>query len=60
MNYITQLKSQISEQQQVIARYEEMVADLHRYLLSAKFRCGDPLDGYVNVSDVLRRTEVVL
>lgn len=33
--------------------------DLRNYLLSPKFACGDRLDGYVNVQDVLARLQEV-
>jgi len=31
------------------------IQDLREYLLSQKFHCGDEMDGYVNVQDVLNR-----
>jgi hypothetical protein len=37
----------------------EALTDLQSYLLSSKFNCVDPLDGYVNVKDVLARIQAI-
>jgi hypothetical protein len=37
--------------------YRKVVHHLREYLNSSKFRCGDRLDGYVNVVDVLSALE---
>jgi len=55
MNYIHQLQGEVREKDQEIQTLREGLKDLRAYLQSDKFRCGDSLDGYVNVQDVLNR-----
>jgi hypothetical protein len=54
-NYIHQLQDTVSRLESQVREQRDIVNDLRRYLNSSKFRCGDELDGYVNVSDVLER-----
>lgn len=55
MNYIHRLQAQVAEKDNEIQALRESMIDLRDYLLSGKFRCGDVLDNYVNVQDVLNR-----
>ena len=55
MNYILQLQQEVKEHKQEIQNTFETLDGLRKYLLSDKFRCGDSLDGYVNIRDVLHR-----
>lgn len=55
MNYIHRLQAQVAEKDNEIQALRESMIDLRDYLLSGKFRCGDDLDNYVNVQDVLNR-----
>lgn len=53
MNYIHQLKSERAALEREIAAVKSGLNDLRAYVQSFKFCCGDRLDGYVNVADVL-------
>jgi hypothetical protein len=53
-NYIKSLKNDKAQLEMAKDRAHEAVADLAQYLNSEKFRCGDALDGYVNIEDVKR------
>ena len=55
MNYIHRLQGEVREKEREAKTLRESLSALRNYLLSEKFRCGDPLDGYVNVRDVLNR-----
>lgn len=55
MNYIKQLEARVKELNLQRATAWEQVAELKGYLCSSKFNCGDPLDQYVNTTDVLNR-----
>jgi hypothetical protein len=55
MNYIHQLKADLDSARREIAALRSGLNDLHSYLHSPKFYCGDRLDGYVHVTDVLAR-----
>jgi len=55
MNYIHKLQEEVQEKDQELKAVQDGLANLREYLLSGKFRCGDSLDGYVNVQDVLNR-----
>lgn len=55
MNYIHKLQGEVQEKDTEIKGIRESLSDLRKYLLSEKFQCGDDLDGYVNVQDVLNR-----
>ena len=52
-------KAQLSDQLETVASEAASVAEdldeLVRYLQSSKFRCGDELDGYVSINDLLPR-----
>ncbi len=55
MNYIKRLQRDNAEQATEIAEIKQEIRDLVGYLQSEKFNCGNELDGYVNVSDVIAR-----
>ena len=55
MNYIKRLQRDNAEQATEIAEIKQEIRDLVSYLQSPKFNCGNELDGYVNVSDVIAR-----
>ena len=48
----TQKNERIKELEDNIAYGQSVIMELHKYLNSSKFRCGDSLDGYINISDV--------
>jgi hypothetical protein len=50
-----ELTQQLEAARNSAAEALELLDELHAYLNSAKFRCGDDLDGYVQVNDVLVR-----
>lgn len=53
MNYIKKLQAKVNQHEVSKEIAEKNLSELRKYLLSEKFRCGDSLDGYVNVQDVL-------
>ena len=53
MNYIHHVRSENEALQREIVAIKSGLNDLRRYLHSPKFCCGDSLDSYVNLSDVL-------
>ena len=53
MNYIKQLKCDNQALSREVAAIKSGLNELRDYLHSPKFRCGDSLDSYVNLSDVL-------
>jgi hypothetical protein len=55
MNYIKRLEQEGQDASEKRDKALEALRDLQGYLGSEKFRCGDDLDGYVNVQDVLNR-----
>jgi len=55
MNYIKRLHHENETLQKQITEQNFKLIELERYLLSGKFHCGDELDGYVNVQDILNR-----
>lgn len=55
MNYIKQLEIDNKALLASIDLINQQINDLRIYLNSEKFRCGNELDSYVNVSDVLLR-----
>lgn len=55
MNYIQKLNDKISRLDTQRAVAYDAVQDLKQYLQSSKFRCGNELDGYVNIQDVMNR-----
>jgi hypothetical protein len=55
MNHIHRLQAQVRSLKHEQAALQDSITDLVAYITSSKFRCGDPLDGYVNVQDVLNR-----
>lgn len=52
MNYIKRLEKENEELRTILTSAKQILTDCCVYLDSKKFRCGDPLDGYVNISDV--------
>lgn len=52
MNYIKRLEKENKELRATMAVGEQKLTELATYLDSKKFRCGDPLDGYVNIADI--------
>jgi hypothetical protein len=59
MNYIHKLQKDNEGLKDEINIIKESLDDLRRYLNSSKFQCGDELDGYVNVKDVLDRLPII-
>ena len=59
MRYINTLQNQVKERNETLSEISTGILELKSYLLSEKFRCGDQLDGYVNVKDVLLRLEEI-
>lgn len=55
MNYIQKLNNEIKRLDRQRATAWEQVAELKAYLCSSKFNCGNELDRYVNITDVLNR-----
>lgn len=57
MNYIHELQADNTALTERIDSARTALTDLLVYLNSEKFRCGNTLDGYVNVRDVIARME---
>lgn len=57
MNYIKSLQVDIKLKEQKIKDLEDMIYELRKYVLSDKFNSGCELNGYVNIRDILLRTE---
>lgn len=55
MNYIWKLEQRVEELNLQRAVAWEQIAELKGYLCSSKFNCGNELDRYVNITDVLNR-----
>lgn len=55
MNYIAKLNDQVKRLDLQRAVAWDQVFELKKYLTSGKFNCGNELDGYVNIKDVLDR-----
>ena len=53
MNYIERLRIENAGLRREVEAVKTGLDDLRAYLHSSKFRCGDRLDNYVNVADVL-------
>ena len=53
MNYIRQLQAENSSIRRELEAVKEGLSDLRKYVHSPKFNCGDRLDHYINISDVL-------
>ena len=60
MNYIKKLQATIQNHKANKEEAEATLRRLEKYLLSEKFHCGDELDGYVNVKDVLSYIAVAI
>jgi len=59
MNFIKQLQEETQEKSCRIIDAQEKINETLRYLNSDKFRCGNALDGYVNISDVYDRIMII-
>lgn len=53
MNYIQQLRADKAALLREVSALRDGLNDLRAYMQSPKFRCGDRLDSYVNIADVL-------
>lgn len=53
MNYIKQLEKEVADLKADLQAVKDRDSRLLAYLTSRKFNCGDTLDGYVNVVDVI-------
>jgi len=53
--HITNLQDQLQQLRAEKDSVSETIFELKIYLQSDKFNCGDDLDGYVNINDVLNR-----
>jgi hypothetical protein len=53
MNHIKKLQMDLASSRQELQAIKDGIANLRAYLQSSKFHCGDRLDGYVNIEDVL-------
>ena len=53
MNYIKRLEQENTIKNTTICEARRKLHAIQDYLLSPKFRCGDPLDGYVSTQDML-------
>ena len=61
MNYIKRLQADNAGLQREVEAIKDGLNDLRSYLDSSKFHCGDRLDNYVNIADVLaylRKAEI--
>ena len=54
-NYIHRLRSENAALAREVATLRHGIAELHCYFALPKFSCGNRLDGYVNIADVLLR-----
>lgn len=54
-NYIHRLQDEVEELTKAKRAARLALIDLEVYLTSSKFNCGDELDGYVSIHDVLHR-----
>jgi len=54
-NYIQRLRGENAALARELAALREGIDALRSYFALPKFSCGDRLDGYVNVADVLLR-----
>jgi hypothetical protein len=59
MNYIKRLQEENKGLKANIENAETVIQDMQRYLNSNKFRCGDELDQYININDILTRLNEV-
>ena len=55
MNYIRQLQNENLQLTRQLNTLRRGIDSLREYMAHPKFSCGDRLDGYVNVADVLLR-----
>ena len=57
MNYIVKLKEENESLKNRLSAINSDLSELAAYLNSSKFQCGNSLDRYVNVQDVLNRLQ---
>lgn len=55
MNYIHQLQEAVDSGKHIRKDARGQVQDIISYLCSSKFQCGDSMDGYVNINDLIPR-----
>jgi chromosome segregation ATPase len=58
--YINQLQDTVETLSSQKRELQEGIKELKSYLQSSKFNCGDELDGYVNIQDVLNRLPEII
>jgi hypothetical protein len=59
-NYIIQLQETVETLSSQKRELQDGIKELKSYLQSSKFNCGDELDGYVNIQDVLNRLPEII
>lgn len=59
-NYIIQLQEMVETLSSQKRELQDGIKELKSYLQSSKFNCGDELDGYVNIQDVLNRLPEII
>lgn len=55
----SELEILVNELKQDKDNCDNNLLEIVSYLNSSKFRCGDELDGYVNINDILSRIQLV-
>jgi len=60
MNHILSLQQQVETFIAQKRELQEGIKELKSYLQSSKFNCGDELDGYVSIQDVLNRLPEII
>ena len=60
MNYIHRLQETVDTLSSQKRELSDGIKELKTYLQSSKFNCGDELDGYVNIQDVLNRLPEII
>ena len=59
MNYIKSLQEENATLKASIDAAQSEIQAFREYLSSAKFHCGDTLDGYINVRDCMNWSESI-
>jgi hypothetical protein len=60
MNYIHKLQETVDTLDSQKRELQDGIKELKSYLQSSKFNCGDELDGYVNIQDVINRLPEII
>jgi hypothetical protein len=60
MNYIHKLQETVDTLSSQKRELQDGIKELKSYLQSSKFNCGDELDGYVNIQDVINRLPEII